>query len=182
MCGHQNKYLLFFKLFFLVHFPLIPKPLFSHSPYRFLLASHMMHQAQSLQNRPCGVCMACAVPSPLATKSPLDLSDSSDKTKEVAEQKDLIFFSKMSAWRLMHEEKYSKRDTVKSISCCDCQFSGWLEVCNLYLNLSGCSVCGNYFGGRQDKTSPCWLQQKSWQPNVIQENPQAYSGTIACGY
>jgi len=82
----------------------------------------------------------------------------------------------------MHEEKYSKRDTVKSISCCDCQFSGWLEVCNLYLNLSGCSVCGNYFGGWQDKTSPCWLQQKSWQPNVIQENPHAYSGTIACGY
>lgn len=87
----------FFFFFNFIHFPLIPKPLFSHFPYRFLLASHMMHQAQSLQNSPRGVCTACAVPSPLATKSPLDLSDSSDKTKEVAEQKDLIFVSKMSA-------------------------------------------------------------------------------------
>jgi len=57
----------------------------------------MIHQAHLLLSRHSGVYVACAAPSTLAMKSPLDLSDSSDKAKEVAEQKDLVFFLNMSA-------------------------------------------------------------------------------------
>lgn len=47
--------------------------------YQFLLASHMIHQAHLPQSRHSGASVACAAPSTLAMKSPLDLLDSSDK-------------------------------------------------------------------------------------------------------
>lgn len=147
-------------------------------PKQFLLAPHRVHHTHLLQGRLCTRHGQHQAPwlrdLPWLCQIPL--------TKQGKWQNERIQDFPQRWLPNVSCMRKNTRDTVKSISCCDCQFSGWLQVCNLYLNLSGCSVCGNYFGGRQDKTSPCWLQQKSWQPNVIQENPQAYSGTTACGY